>query len=588
MNRVDSRTETAATSTNASPGKRLDDARKEIDTSNTAATLGAVVSSAAVTAAVGSTAATGNTAAMPEIHVALASGGGMTPGAVGEETPSEAASESALSSGLPRTPSIGLTRVPVGGGVPEVVRDLPRPNAFLFVNPTSGGNAAGCFTAQAINEQLVDELGGDRGPVRLHVADIREGSSGNKPMFLKLKKLVEDLVLENLEERVTVVMAGGDGTVLWGISEIWEHGIDDSYIVFGVIPFGTGNDFAKALNWQPCVIQNPFTFGLPQLRTLVSSWLDSKVILHDIWDLQIKLREGGCFKKIDSSTRQKIVLKDNDGQSSLIMRKKLNNYFSLGVESRIGIGFDRHRKQSAFRNKIVYVNEGVKKTLFHKPVVVSKMIRTMKTNNPSTGRLQTVFSSDPMNMTQRTLRKCASLIAINIPSFASGLDIWKNAHRIGLRDADSRALTKEVKRSITSMRRALSMSNTNTGDALDETFPHTPVAPGVPGSNVTRQRSRRTKLKRCICCVGCSSAPPQGDLAELAEANQQMGDGQLEWVTFGTVTSLGTEQVLEGLGRRIHQGGGPFTLAFHENLGDEDRVYYQIDGEFYIMTKPLE
>lgn len=32
---------------------------------------------------------------------------------------------------------------------------------------------------------------------------------------------------------------------------------------------------------------------------------------------------------------------------------KMCNYFSIGVESRIGVGFDRYRTKSAFLNKLV-------------------------------------------------------------------------------------------------------------------------------------------------------------------------------------------------------------------------------------------
>jgi diacylglycerol kinase (ATP) len=43
------------------------------------------------------------------------------------------------------------------------------------------------------------------------------------------------------------------------------------------------------------------------------------------------------------------------------MKKKMCNYFSIGVESRIGLGFDRKRTTSPFLNKVVYCWEGFKK-----------------------------------------------------------------------------------------------------------------------------------------------------------------------------------------------------------------------------------
>lgn len=37
------------------------------------------------------------------------------------------------------------------------------------------------------------------------------------------------------------------------------------------------------------------------------------------------------------------------------------NYFSLGVESRVGLGFEKKRTGNAFCNKVVYGWEGLKK-----------------------------------------------------------------------------------------------------------------------------------------------------------------------------------------------------------------------------------
>jgi len=43
------------------------------------------------------------------------------------------------------------------------------------------------------------------------------------------------------------------------------------------------------------------------------------------------------------------------------MTKKMCNYFSFGVDSRIGFGFDKHRTTSVLGNKCVYCWEGFKK-----------------------------------------------------------------------------------------------------------------------------------------------------------------------------------------------------------------------------------
>lgn len=92
---------------------------------------------------------------------------------------------------------------------------------------------------------------------------------------------------------------------------------------------------------------------LSSLKSLVSEWLRAPIVLHDIWSVDMTLREGGQFKQIDSKTRVKKTIVDGRGNPSRKLCKKMNNYFSIGIESRIGIGFDRHRKATAFQNKVV-------------------------------------------------------------------------------------------------------------------------------------------------------------------------------------------------------------------------------------------
>lgn len=129
---------------------------------------------------------------------------------------------------------------------------------FLFVNPTSGGNAAGAFTNAGLNHATLSQP-----TVDLYIADIRDGPSGQKPAFRQMRELVEGIKAREAHkgpkpDRVFAIMAGGDGTILWGISEMWEHGIDDSIVTIGVIPYGTGNDFARALDWNAFNALSPF------------------------------------------------------------------------------------------------------------------------------------------------------------------------------------------------------------------------------------------------------------------------------------------------------------------------------------------
>lgn len=142
--------------------------------------------------------------------------------------------------------------------------DRETTNIFLFVNPASGGNSASRFLTSGIEFiRLTLET-----PINLWVWNIQTGLSGRKPGFLKLKEVVERLKAEDeaecLAERnsllgavergaaqhqpgkykrnklVHVIVAGGDGTVMWCLSELTHHEVDGERIVVGMVPYGTG------------------------------------------------------------------------------------------------------------------------------------------------------------------------------------------------------------------------------------------------------------------------------------------------------------------------------------------------------------
>lgn len=45
-----------------------------------------------------------------------------------------------------------------------------------------------------------------------------------------------------------MIVGGGDGTVMWVIEEMVAHDCDVVNTAIGIVPFGTGNDFARVLS----------------------------------------------------------------------------------------------------------------------------------------------------------------------------------------------------------------------------------------------------------------------------------------------------------------------------------------------------
>jgi diacylglycerol kinase (ATP) len=64
--------------------------------------------------------------------------------------------------------------------------------------------------------------------------------------------------------KVTTIICGGDGTVLWVISLVGKQGIDLTKVTFCIVPIGTGNDFSRCLGWGG----SPISFSAGKLNQL--------------------------------------------------------------------------------------------------------------------------------------------------------------------------------------------------------------------------------------------------------------------------------------------------------------------------------
>lgn len=144
---------------------------------------------------------------------------------------------------------------------------------------------------------------------------------------------------------------------MWVVEELNKYQLDLSKIPLGIIPFGTGNDFSRVLLWgattSPSSLIGPY---MKNFKELVQKWIFAEIRDFDIWEVFIECETAGKFLKIEKKdTWKKVPLQEKK------MHKKMCNYFSFGVDSRIGYGFDKHRTKYVCGNKCVYCWEGFKK-----------------------------------------------------------------------------------------------------------------------------------------------------------------------------------------------------------------------------------
>ena len=69
-----------------------------------------------------------------------------------------------------------------------------------------------------------------------------------KPDQIKAGTLKASQLVKSYHE-VNIIICGGDGTIQWVLSLIYEAGITFDQVNFGILPIGTGNDFSRSTGW---------------------------------------------------------------------------------------------------------------------------------------------------------------------------------------------------------------------------------------------------------------------------------------------------------------------------------------------------
>src|SRR4051812_43368535 len=75
-------------------------------------------------------------------------------------------------------------------------------------------------------------------------------------------------------------------------------------------------------------------------------------------------------------------------------KRPMCNYFSIGVESRIGLGFEKSRSNHYIKNKCIYGWEGIKKMCCCSSTAKIKSVIDYVSKNGNDGTEDIMFKSD--------------------------------------------------------------------------------------------------------------------------------------------------------------------------------------------------
>ncbi|KNA08305.1 hypothetical protein SOVF_163750 isoform B [Spinacia oleracea] len=313
--------------------------------------------------------------------------------------------------------------------------DIPDCPVIVFVNSKSGGQLGGSLLEtyrSLLNEnQVVDLL--EQAPDEFL-----------STLYLNLEKLKqkEDDLAIKIQEKLRLVVAGGDGTAGWLLGVVCDLKLSHAPPI-ATMPLGTGNNLPFAFGWGK---KNPGT-DKESVKAFLYQVMKAKEMKIDNWHILMRMKipaEGNCdpiaplelphslhaFHRVSSTDSSNM-------EGHLTFRGGFWNYFSMGMDAQVSYAFHSERKLNPekFKNQLVnqstYAKLGCTQgwfmaSLFHpadKNIAQLAKVKIMKKPGGQWEEL-TIPSS------------IRSIVCLNLPSFSGGLNPWGTPNKNKLRDRD--------------------------------------------------------------------------------------------------------------------------------------------------------
>uniref|UniRef100_M1B7U8 diacylglycerol kinase (ATP) n=1 Tax=Solanum tuberosum TaxID=4113 RepID=M1B7U8_SOLTU len=231
--------------------------------------------------------------------------------------------------------------------------DVPTCPVLVFINSKSGGQLGGDLlnTYQSLlNKYQVFDLGKETPDSVLH------------RLYLNLEKLKNngDEFAAKLEERLRIIVAGGDGTAGWLLGVVSDLKLSQPPPI-ATVPLGTGNNLPFSFGWGK---KNPGT-DQNSVISFLKKVMDAKEMKIDSWHILMRMRaskEGCCdpiaplelphslhaFHRVSPSD-------DLNVEGCHTFRGGFWNYFSMGMDAQVSYAFHSERKMhpEKFKNQLV-------------------------------------------------------------------------------------------------------------------------------------------------------------------------------------------------------------------------------------------
>ncbi|KAK6918979.1 Diacylglycerol kinase, accessory domain [Dillenia turbinata] len=316
----------------------------------------------------------------------------------------------------------------------EDVPEEPTCPVIVFINSKSGGQLGGDLLItyrSLLNKNQVFDLGEeapDKALCRL---------------YTNLERLKHDGVdfAAKIEEKLRIIVAGGDGTAGWILGVVCDLKLPHPPPI-ATVPLGTGNNLPFAFGWGK---RNPGTDS-HSVESFLEKVKNAREMKIDNWHILMRMKapSQGAYDPIAPlelphslhAFHRVSAMDELNMEGYHTFRGGFWNYFSMGMDAQISYAFhsERNLHPEKFKNQLVnqstYVKLGCTQgwfaaSLFH----------------PSSRNLAQLLKVKIMKRQGHWVdlnipRSMRSIICLNLPSFSGGLNPWGTPNPKKVRDRD--------------------------------------------------------------------------------------------------------------------------------------------------------
>ncbi|KAK0600963.1 hypothetical protein LWI29_019982 [Acer saccharum] len=319
----------------------------------------------------------------------------------------------------------------IGSEVTELSH-IPACPVVVFINSKSGGQLGGTLLVtyrSLLNENQVFDLGEKTPDKVLH------------ELYVTLERLKHtgDVLAIEIQRRLRIIVAGGDGTAGWLLGVVSDLKLPHPPPI-ATVPLGTGNNLPFSFGWgkkNPCTDRQSVMSFMEQVK-------NAKEMKIDSWHIIMRMRapeEGSCDPIAPLDLPHSLHAFHRVSQKDELNREGCHtfrggfwNYFSIGMDAQVSYAFHSERKlhpekfQNQMVNQSTYLKLAGTQGWFFASLLHPSSRNLAQLAKVKVMKKQGIWEDLEIHSSIR------SIVCLNLPSFSGGLDPWGKPYRKKLRD----------------------------------------------------------------------------------------------------------------------------------------------------------